>query len=308
MLSSLFIGQTINSMITYPIGEGFGIYVNILCSQAYGAKQYQLVGMYFYRALFMAALTWFPVFTISTSVRPIVYLLSQDWEMAQYAGSFTDVLCFGYPAYLFSKIGIRFLQALNIVWGPLFYLIIGNILNGVIQYILIFQYNTTLKGAAAGCVISSYLVAIMVFMQIKLSHVHTTVAHKWTVEYITNWLHTARYAIIPFFQKVLGLIPSTIAPIIFIGVMSHDKRQLAIYTIIFSIWWVVAIGSMGFSKAIIVRVGHLFGANEPKKAKRSTILVLIFGQLLLVLVNILLFTVSEPLSHLFTTETLLLRS
>ena len=189
MLSALFIGQTVIGVVSYPIAEGFGVYVNILCSQAYGAKQYKLVGLYFYRALFMAALTCFPVFTIYISVRPIVYFLFQDLELAQYAGSFTDVLCFGYPAYLYYKIGFRFLQALNIVWGPVLYLIIGNILNGVIQYILIFQYNKNIEGAAAGYVISNYLVALLVFTHIQLSHVHSTIAQKWSIEYITNWLH-----------------------------------------------------------------------------------------------------------------------
>ena len=72
------------------------------------------------------------------------------------------------------------------------YLIIGNILNGVIQYILIFGYNTNIKGAAAGYVISNYLVALLVFTHIQLSHVHSAIAHKWTIEYITNWLHTAK--------------------------------------------------------------------------------------------------------------------
>ena len=302
MLSALFIGQTVNSLIAYTIAEGFGAYVNILCSQAYGAKQYKLVGLYFYRALFMAALTCFPVFTVFISVRPIVYFLFQDWELAQYTGSYTYVLCFGYPAYLYYKIGIRFLQAMNIVWGPALYLIIGNILNGVIQYILIFRYNTNIEGAAAGYVISNYLIALLVFTHIQLSHVHTAIAHRWTIEYITNWLHTAKYAIIPFFQRLMGVIPSTIYPILFIGILAHDKRQLAIYSIVFSIWWVFTLAAIGFSSAITVRVGHLLGTNEPKKARRAAIVVIIFGQLLLALINIILFIVSEPLSHLFTTD------
>ena len=75
VLSALFMGQTINAVSAFTIAEGFGAYVNILCSQAFGAKQCKLVGLYFYRALFMAALTCFPVFTVFISVRPIVYLL-----------------------------------------------------------------------------------------------------------------------------------------------------------------------------------------------------------------------------------------
>ena len=97
ILNALFIGQSAIFLISYPIAEGFGVYVNILCSQAYGAKQYKVAGLYFYRALFMTALTCFPVFTIFISARPIVYILFQDWELAQYVGSFTHVLCFGYP-------------------------------------------------------------------------------------------------------------------------------------------------------------------------------------------------------------------
>ena len=302
MLSALFMGQTTNVLIAYPIAEGFGVYVNILCSQAYGAKQYKLVGLYFYRALFMATLTCFPVFTIYISVRPIIYFLFQDLELAQYAGSFTDVLCFGYPAYLYYKIGLRFLQALNIAWGPVLYLIIGNILNGVIQYILIFQYNKNIEGAAAGYVISNYLVALLVFTHIQLSHVHSTIAQKWSVEYITNWLHTAKYAIVPITQFIIGIGPVTINPILFIGLMSNDKRELAIYSILYSIWWVCSIGTMGFSSAITVRVGNLLGANQPKKAKQAAPFGIICGQLTMVLCNIIIFTISEPLSHLFTTD------
>ena len=81
MLSALFIAQVFASLTNYGLSESFSIYVNILCSQAYGAKQYKLVGLYFYRALFIAALTFFPVCTVFISVRPIVYSITQDWEL-----------------------------------------------------------------------------------------------------------------------------------------------------------------------------------------------------------------------------------
>ena len=307
MISALFIGQTVIGIVSYPIAEGFGVYVNILCSQAYGAKQYKLVGLYFYRALFMAALTCFPVFTVFISVRPIVYFLFQDWELAQYTGSYTYVLCFGYPAYLYYKIGIRFLQAMNIVWGPALYLIIGNILNGVIQYILIFRYNTNIEGAAAGYVISNYLVALLVFTHIQLSHVHTAIAHKWTIEYITNWLHTAKYALSTVFQTLVSSAPLSIFPIIFIGIIANDKRELAIYSFLFSIGWVFSLGTMGFSSAITIRVGYLLGENEPGRAKRASIIGIVFGQLLLFICNLLLLALSGTLSQLFTTDPILVK-
>ncbi|KAI6650867.1 Multidrug and toxin extrusion protein 1 [Oopsacas minuta] len=302
MLSSLFIGQVYIGLIAYPIAEGFGVYVNVLCSQAYGAKQYKQVGLYFYRALFMSAITCIPVFTILISIRPIVYLVFQDWELAEYSGSYTDILCFGYPAYLYYKIGIRFLQALNIVWGPVLYLLIGITLNGIIQYILIFQYNTSMQGAAAGYVISNYLIALLVFSHIQLSHVHKTISHEWSIELISDWYHTARYAVIGIVQYMFGTIPNTIIPLIFIGTIAHDQKQLAIYSILYSVWWVCYLTCAGFSSSITVRIAHLLGANQPKRARNATIVDLIFAQFTLVMCNIIVFVASEPLSYLFTTD------
>ena len=302
MLSALFIGQTFIGSIISPISEGIGSYVNVLCSQAYGAKQYKLVGLYFYRALFLSFLTCVPVFTIFIGVRPIVYLLFKDQELAEYSGSYTDILCFGYPAYLYFKIGIRFLQALNIVWSPTVYLLIGMTLNVIIQYVLIFQYNTSIQGAAAGYVISNYLVALLVFAHIKLSYVHTMVSHEWSVEFISNWHHTARYAVVSVVQWMTSSIPRSILPVVLIGVIERDQRQLAIYSILYSIWWLFAMGSMGFANAITARVGYLLGANQPYLARRATILDIAFAQCTIVLCNIILFFASRPLANLFTTD------
>ena len=302
MLSGLFIGQTVVVVVAFPISEGFGAYVNVLCSQSFGAKQHKLVGLYFYRALFMSFLTCVPVLTIYISVRPIVYLLFKNHELAEYSGSYTGILCFGYPAYLYSKIGIRFLQALNTVWGPALYLIIGLIMNGIIQYILIFQYNTGIQGAAAGYVISNYLVALLVFSHIQLSRIHITMSHEWSIQFISDWYHTSRYGGLTIIQSFIGTAPATITPILSLIVIANSERQLAIYSILYSIWWVFATGTNGFASAITVRVGNLLGANEPQRAKRAAIFDTSVAMILLVVCNVLVFTTSDTLSHLFTTD------
>ena len=47
-LSALFIGQVIIMSTAYPITSGLSICVNILCSQAHGAKQHTLGELYYY--------------------------------------------------------------------------------------------------------------------------------------------------------------------------------------------------------------------------------------------------------------------
>ena len=302
MLSALFIGQTVNSQIAYPIADGFGMYVNILCSQAYGAKQNKQVAKYYYRAMFMVVIVCFPVLSIFLTVRPIMYHVLHEQELSLYTGNFTLILCFGLPAYFYSKIGIRFLQALSIVWCPVFYLITGNILNGLIQYILIIHYDMGIEGAAVGYVISNYFIALLVFTHIKLSHIHNVIRHNWSIELISDWCQTTKYAVFPMLQAFIDGIVVTVYPILFIGLIAGDKRELAIYSVLYSVYWVVSMGSIGFSSGIAIRVGLLLGSNEPQKAKKSALLGIIIGIISLLPSSIILLTLSKQLSYLFTSE------
>ena len=302
MLSALFIGQTVNSQIAYPIAEGFGMYVNVLCSQAYGAKQNKQVAKYYYRAMFMVVIVCFPVLSIFLTVRPIMYHVLHEQELSLYTGNFTLILCFGLPAYFYSKIGIRFLQALSIVWCPVFYLITGNILNGLIQYILIIHYDMGIEGAAVGYVISNYFIALLVFTHIKLSHIHNVIRHNWSIELISDWCQTTKYAVFPMLQAFIDGIVVTVYPILFIGLIAGDKRELAIYSVLYSVYWVVSMGSIGFSSGIAIRVGLLLGSNEPQKAKKSALLGIIIGIISLLPSSIILLTLSKQLSYLFTSE------
>ena len=302
MLSALFIAQVFASLTNYALSEAFSIYVNILCSQAYGAKQYKLVGLYFYRALFIAALTFFPVCTVFISVRPIVYSITQDWELAYHAGSYTSVLCLGYPACIYFKSALRFLQAQNIVWFPLLILLLGNILNGVLQYVLIIHYNTGTAGAAASYVISMHFIALLLYAQIRFTRVHIVTHVNWTVDMIREWHHSAQYIIFPITQFFASMSATNLSPLILLGFIFHDTTQLAIYTVQISLWFVFSLWATGFSSAITARIGHLLGAFEYKKAFRAAIFSVFYGELVAFILATLLFVLSGPLSHLFTTD------
>ncbi|KAI6650858.1 Galactose-3-O-sulfotransferase 2-like [Oopsacas minuta] len=159
-----------------------------------------------------------------------------------------------------------------------------------------------MQGVAAGYVISNYLIALLVFSHIQLSHVHKTISHEWSIELISDWYHTARYAVVPIIQTIIGAAPATILPVICIGMVADNKEQLAIYSITFSIWWLIDMGAVGFGSGITVRVAHLLGENQSKRARKAAILDLIIAQLTIVMCTIIVFAVSEPLSHLFTTD------
>ena len=305
MLSALYVAQMFSNATSYPLGLGIAAYANILCSQAFGAKQYRMVGLYFYRILFMSALTIFPLCALYISARPIVYLVTQDGQLAYQVGRYATVYCFVLPPYLYQKAAIGYLQANGVVWPPLLYLLLGCALNGILQYIFIFHFDTGLAGAAAGYCISTYLIALLIYAHIRFTNTHILTNVDWTVEMIGEWYHTMQYALSTTIQSFASIFQTGISPMIILGIIARSETQLAIYSILYSIWFAFCLFAYGYSSAITVRVGHILGANEPNKARRVAIFSLIYCLIVMILISSFVCMTSQPFSKLFTTDAML---
>ena len=305
MLSALYIAQIFANATSYPITLGIAAYTNILCSQAYGAKQYRMVGLYFYRILFMSALLVFPLCALYMSARPLVYLISQDWQLAYHVGRYTTIYCFVLPAYMYHKAAIAYLQASGIVWPPLFYLLLGSALNGILQYIFTVCYDTSLAGAAAGYTISMYFTALLIYAHIRFTNIHILTNISWTVELIGEWHHTFQYALSTTIQSFSSIFSSGLTPVIILGIIAKSEAQLAIFSILYSIWFVFDPIAFGYSSAITIRVGHVLGLNEPARARRVSIFTMIYGLVVLIILSCFLCLTSHLFSIMFTTDTTL---
>ena len=305
MLTALYIGQIFANATSYPITLGMAAYTNILCSQAYGAKQYRMVGLYFYRILFMSALLCFPLCALYISARPIVYHVTHDWELAYHVGRYTVIYCFALPAYMYHKVAIGYLQSSGIVWMPLLYLLLGSALNGILQYIFIFYYNTGLAGAAAGYTISMYLIVLLLYSHIRFTNIHILTNVNWTVEMIGEWYHTIQYALSTTIQMFAAIFSSGISPMIILGVIARSETQLTMYSILYSVWFVFCLFASGFGSAITIRVASILGTCEPARAKRVAVFALLYGFFVIIIISSFLCLTSGLFSSIFTTDKML---
>ena len=300
-LSALFIGQVAIMNTAYPITEGLAICVNILCSQAHGAKQHRLVELYYYRAMMLMILLCFPLFSLYVSVDTIVYHVTQSWELALGAGRYTSIFCFGFPAYAYYKMSVCYLQSQHIVWVPLMYLLIANLINGILQYILILHLNLGIAGASVAYVISLHLCSVLIFGHIRL-FCKDTPQVGLSIDLISELYHTIQYVVPPMLQTLTAATTTNIFPIILLLLINNDKNQLAIFSIMYSVWFAFSLFTIGYSSAITVRVGSLLGAGDTTRAKRSAIFGIVFAEIILLCMCIIVVLCSRPLSYLFTTD------
>ena len=300
-LSALFIAQMFISCSSYSISEGLAVYIMILCSRAHGANQPKLAGLYYYRVLMLTILLCFPLISLFVSVGPIVYCFTQSLELSLGAGSYTTIYCFGFPAYVYYKISISFLSSQNIIWIQIVYLLIGNVSNALLQCIFILHYNLGIAGAAASYVISIYIIAFLIFAHLRLSH-QFLFQTEFSIEIIGGWYHTAKYVVAAVMQTLTSCIVGNVLPIVLLLVVCSDKDELAIYSIMYSVWYLFSLFTAGYSKALTIRVGYLLGAGSVTQAKRSAVWGIVMSETVLMFFSIVLFLCNQPLSSLFTTD------
>ena len=101
--------------------------MDTLCSQAYGGKNFRLVGVYFQRAILLSLLACFPIWALWLNAEPILILLHQDKGIAVVTGKYLRILCVAKPAVIVYILSTKFLQTQNVVIPTIFLTGIGNV-------------------------------------------------------------------------------------------------------------------------------------------------------------------------------------
>ena len=300
-VSALFIGQSVICCTSYIVLQGLAAGMSTLCSQAYGAANYKLVGTYFMRALIIASLTCFPIWTIWISAKPLIYYITGDSELAQGTSDYTTVLCFSYPAYIYSKLACVFLQSQNIVFPNLAILVSGNLLNVCLQFVFVVVIPLEIKGVALAYVISTYLIAILTFIYIRFTDAHLTFSlFSWS--YLSSWFHFLEYGIPGTLQGLLGVSASRIVPIIFIGFVLRNNDQVALLGILNVVWFIFSTAGLGFAIGANIRVGNILGENNCTRAKRAAVIFICAMSVTEIFLGIILVSFSHYISFIFTSD------
>ena len=300
-VSGLFLGQTIIGITAYAIIQGITVVMCTLCSQAYGAGKHKLVGTYFMRALLIGLLTCFPLWSIWIGVTPLIHYITGDIELAEGAGQYTRIYCIGYPAYIYYKLASGFLQSQNIVYSIMCIMAASNICNICLQYTFVVILQLQITGVGLAYIISTIVAALCMFAYVKMTDIHVSNFNTWSVDFIAGWYQLLKYGVVCLLQLLLDVIVYRIVPIVFIGFILKDKEQLALFGILNIVWFIGVSVSIGYGVGVSVRIGNLLGEGDIQRAKRSTVIGVIYLLFFECCLSALVLSLAGPLSHIFTT-------
>lgn len=146
-----------------------GSALETLCGQAYGAKQYHMLGVHTQRAMLTLPALSIPLALIWYYTSTILIALGQDHEISTEAGVFNRWMIPGLFAYGLLQCLNRFLQTQNNVIPMLISSGITAFLHVPVCWVLVFKIGFGIKGAALAISISNWVNVILLAIYIKFS-------------------------------------------------------------------------------------------------------------------------------------------
>ena len=132
-----------------------------LCGQAYGAEQYQKLGIYTYCAVLSLTLVCLPVSLLWIYVDKLLTLLGQDPSISFEAGKYSICLIPSLFGYGILQSLVRYFQSQGLILPMLYTSCITLCFHVPVCWVLIFKCELGITGAALSIGLSYWLNAIM---------------------------------------------------------------------------------------------------------------------------------------------------
>ncbi|KAK1416093.1 hypothetical protein QVD17_31881 [Tagetes erecta] len=275
-LSSASMATSFASFTGFSVLLGMGSALETLCGQAYGAKQYHMLGIQMQRAMISLTALSMPLAILWYYTTTIFIALGQDQEISVGAGSFIRWMIPSLFAYGLLQCLNRFLQTQNIVVPMMISSGVTALLHVFLCWVLVFKLGLEIKGAALANTISNWINVVLLAVYVKLS---PACKHTWT-----GFSKEAMNDLVSFLKLA---VPSAVMicfeywsfdmVVLLSGLLPNPKLETSVLSISLNTCWMVYMISVGLGGAISTRVSNELGAARPKAARLAVCVVVIIA-------------------------------
>ncbi|KAL3689690.1 hypothetical protein R1sor_015999 [Riccia sorocarpa] len=290
-LSSSAIAGTFAGATGSSIMMGMASALETFCGQAYGAKEYRLMGIFLQRAVVVLSLVCIPISILWWNMAPFLKLIGQDPVISDAAQEYIRLLIPTLFAYAFIQPMVKFLQTQSAVKAMAVFVAITLVVHIPMSYLLIQQLG--FRGAAIATGISQWL-----------NGFSSTFKETWT-----GFSTEAMEDIYPFLKIA---VPSTImmcleywcfdAVVLVAGLLPNPQLEASSLAICLYTIAILYMVPLGFSAAVSTRVSNKLGAGLPFEAKAAVKMTVTLALIEGCTVCILLISVRNVFPYLFSSD------
>ncbi|KAI8147723.1 mate-domain-containing protein [Fennellomyces sp. T-0311] len=285
----------------WSVAFGTATALDTLCSQAWtGARDKTLVGVHLQRALLILGLMFIPIAIVWWNATRILLALNQEPELALQAGTFLRYLMLGAPAFIAFEGVKKYLQAQGIMQASTYVLMIASPLNFGLNYLLVHgqPWNLGFIGAPLATSISYWVMLVLILLYIR--NVRGSEAWGgWSREAWTGWWPFLRLALPGILMVCSEWWAFELAALAASYLGTIDLAAQSILLTLGSATYTIP---YGISVAASNRVGNSLGESFAVKAKRASMVALIFAVIFGCMNSFLLLVTRNSFGYLFTSD------
>ncbi|XP_036767525.1 multidrug and toxin extrusion protein 2 isoform X2 [Manis pentadactyla] len=293
------------------IGLGLSSACDTLMSQSFGSPNKKHVGVLLQRGTLVLLLCCLPCWALFLNTEQILLLFRQDPTVARLTQEYVLIFIPALPVVFLYNLLAKYLQNQGIIWPQVLSGVLGNCVNALANYILVFVLSLGIRGSAYAMATSQFMQTIVLFLYIVLKklHLETWAGAKGHPAFrgCTGWSSQCLQDWGPFFSLA---IPSMLMICIewwayevgsfLIGLLS--VLELSAQAIIYELATLIYMIPLGLSNGVCVRVGTALGAADTVQAKQSAISGVLCTVGTSMVVAALLSILKNNLGHIFTND------
>ncbi|XVE70284.1 hypothetical protein DITRI_Ditri10aG0060200 [Diplodiscus trichospermus] len=268
---SLAIG--VANITGYSVISGLAMGMEPICGQAYGAKQWKLLGLTLQRTVLLLLSASIPISLMWVNMKAILLRCGQDQEISSVAHTF---ILFSIPDLFFLSLlhPLRiYLRTQSITLPVTYCSAISVLLHVPLNFLLVVHFKLGVAGVAIAMVWTNLNLFLLLSSFVYFSGVHKD---SWVIpstDCVRGW------------SSLLALAVPTCASvclewwwyefmILMCGLLVNPKATIASMGILIQTTSLVYCFPSSLSVGVSTRVGNELGANRPRKARISMIVSL----------------------------------
>ncbi|KAK1301455.1 MATE efflux family protein 5 [Acorus calamus] len=300
-LSSTAVATSLTSVTGFSLLMGMACALETLCGQAYGAEQYQKLGIHTYRAIVSLLLVCLPISLVWMSMGKLLILIGQDPEISIEAGKYAMWMIPSLFAYAILQCLTRFLQSQSFI-VPMLLSSVGTLfLHIPLCWVLVFKSGLGNVGAALAISLSYWLNVIMLGTYVRFSKSCERTRAPFSVEVFKGMggffklaLPSAVMICLEWWSFELLILMS--------GLLTNPKLETSVLSICLTTISLLYTIPFGLGAAASTRVSNELGAGNPQVARLAVRVVMCLATVEALIVSGTLFTIRRYLGYSYSNE------
>ncbi|XAR50238.1 hypothetical protein NMG60_11004508 [Bertholletia excelsa] len=287
-LSSASMATSFAGVTGFSLMLGMGGALETFCGQAYGAGQYQMLGVHLQRAMLVLTLTSVPIALIWACTAQIFSFLGQDPDISGRAGVYARWLIPSILPYGLLQCQLRFLQAQNNISPSIISTGVSSLVHVIMCWTLVFGFGFGENGAALSSAVSYWANVLMLAVYIKFSAACEKTWTGFSKEGMNNLLEFLSLSI-PSGLMVCLEFWSYEFLVLMSGNLPNPKLETSMMSVSLNATSVVYRIPFGLGSAVSTRVSNELGAGRARAARlavRVVILLAVTEGLLVALISV----------------------